>query len=161
MVDICRILTQDPPSVAPTKAEGDSGRRVERTSASKVITIDGQDLAQELLSTRIVSVVAEESARGLSWAEIVIQNDRLKFTDVELIRGAGLNVEVFTGYGNTRLVSRGKFRRMVSSSSPAARCPSTMWTGMRVPLTHGSPPQMRGSVLMRSFKARSSLAFAR
>lgn len=112
MVDICRILEQEAP-VPIAERTGGEGRVVERSAPSVLVRISGRDLADEFLADRITSVVVEETARGLSTAQVQIINDRLQFTDHELLEGKSLEVEVLTGYENTRIVSRGIFRAAV------------------------------------------------
>ena len=113
MVAICRILEQAAPPTSPQRSEGGQERVVERTAPSVLVRISDRDLGDEFLSDKISSVIVEETAQGLSMAQVRISNDRLQFTDHELLEGKSLEVEVLTGYENTRIVSRGVFRASI------------------------------------------------
>lgn len=74
-----------------------------------MVVIDGADMDKEFLSARVMSVVAEESARGLSRATVLVQNENVAFTDHELLQGNSLGVQIWTGYAGQRLVKRGSY----------------------------------------------------
>lgn len=109
MVEICRTLERpaDPP--APRRLEEEGGRSEMRLRPSIMATISGRGLDEEFLSSSVVSVRADETSRGLSSAEILVQNDRQRFTDHELLEGRHLQVDLYTGYDNTKFVKRGRF----------------------------------------------------
>lgn len=111
MGNICRILEQASSTTAERNRQ--EGRVLERIAPSVLVKISGRNLEDEFLADKLTSVIVEETARGLSMAQVKIGNDRLQFTDHELLEGRNVEVEIFTGYENTRIVSRGVFRAVV------------------------------------------------
>jgi len=111
MATICRVLEQDAPPVKSTPPA--QGRVLERTAPTRLVRISGHDLGEELLLDKVVDLTVQETARGLSSATVVVSNEGLHFTDHELLQGKNLDVEIFTGYQNTRSVRRGFFTAAV------------------------------------------------
>lgn len=110
VVEICRTLERAPePSFSPTTSQTPAGRSGMRLRPSLMVRISGRDLEEEFISDSVVSLQIDDTSRGLSRAELVIQNDRQRFTDHELLEGRNLTVEVFTGYENTKFVKRGTY----------------------------------------------------
>lgn len=91
--------------------------RVRRASPSFLVRIGGRDLKDEFLTRSISSIVVDERARGLSSATIRVQNSNQAFTDHELLQGGDLEVEIYTGWEETRLVRRGLYRASVPRHS--------------------------------------------
>lgn len=117
MTDIVRIEEQDDFVAKPTQG-GEPGRgRVRRANPAYLVRIGGRDLKDEFLTRSISSIEVDERARGLSKATIRFQNANQAFTDHELLRGEDLEVEIYTGWGETRLVRRGLYRASVPRHS--------------------------------------------
>ena len=109
MVEIIRTLEQTAPSTASTRSEGLVGRVEGFTSPTRMIRISGRDLKDEFLDDKVQSVTVKETARGLSRATLRVLNQRLSFTDHELLQGQNLKVEIFTGYAGRPFEKRGTF----------------------------------------------------
>ena len=112
MADICRVLEQAP--VTPVPRPGLTGDTPsEKIRSTSLIKISDQELGEEFLSQRLLDVIVEETARGLSKSMVRFANIDLDLIDHELLEGRNLKVEIFTGYSNTRLVKRGTFTAAV------------------------------------------------
>lgn len=113
MVEIVRTLEQPAPSTAPASSGGQSGKGDGLGSPTRMVKISGRDLKDEFLDERVQAVTVKETARGLSRAVLRILNQRLTFTDHELLQGQDLEVEIFTGYTGRPFEKRGTFRAAV------------------------------------------------
>lgn len=106
-IEPCRTVVKVAES--PSKDPRQTGQeRVDRRFATRLVRISGRNLDDDYISDQIISLMVEETARGLSKAEIVINNPDGRLTDNELFQ-YGVKVEVYTGYRSKPFVKRGTF----------------------------------------------------
>lgn len=108
-VDICRTVARvSPEPSAPDLRQAALQPRVDRRFPTRLVRISGKNLDDEFLSDNIKSVTVEETARGLSKAEVVLLNSDMKLTDNPLFQ-SNVKVEIYTGYRSKPFVKRGTF----------------------------------------------------
>jgi len=109
LANICRVLERPAPSPVSQPASASNRKSREVSAATRLVKISGKRIDDEFLDQALISLVVDETARGLSTAQVTFSNHNQVFTDHELMQGSNLSVEIFNGYVGTRLQPRGKF----------------------------------------------------